>query len=191
VGGWRPWVGQGLIWGRAPLSPVVCLTFVRDFARLLHQVYRMTGPLRSVRTTGAPALTTLGPCSVIISMRRLSICTAIPNTVISSAAAKPTHAILRWVERSAVYIDQFIAISNARAYYSGVTLEKRSFVSQCIRLKPPIQCAVDHRVAGFNVVTFLSVLRIAYKHSKDCYMARTAKKLVTRKPWSKDEHRAL
>jgi hypothetical protein len=26
---------------------------------------------------------------------------------------------------------------------------------------------------------------------KDCYMAKTAKKIVKRKPWSKDEHRAL
>jgi hypothetical protein len=26
---------------------------------------------------------------------------------------------------------------------------------------------------------------------KDCYMEKTAKKIAKRKPWSKDEHRAL
>ena len=34
-----------------------------------------------------------------------------PITAISSAAASPTTTIFRWVVRSAVYIDQFMAAS--------------------------------------------------------------------------------
>jgi hypothetical protein len=89
--------------------------------------YRMIGPLRSVKTTGTPALITVGPCAVIISMQRLSRCTAMPITAIRSAATKPTDTILRWVMRSAVFIDQFMTISNANADFSGLSLEQTIF----------------------------------------------------------------
>ena len=47
-----------------------------------------------------------------ILVPRLSALAAIPMKDISSAAKSPTTTILRWVVRSAVYIDQFMASSN-------------------------------------------------------------------------------
>src|SRR5216684_419496 len=61
------------------------------------KAYRTVGPLRSVNTTGPPALMTVGLCAVMMS--------------VISAAASPTTTILRWVVRSAVYIDQFMTSS--------------------------------------------------------------------------------
>src|SRR5450631_1585627 len=71
----------------------------------------MVVPARSVNTTGPPALITIGACAVRISVPRLNCCADMPITAISSAAASPTTTILRWVVRSAVYIDQFMAAS--------------------------------------------------------------------------------
>src|SRR6266568_2994068 len=70
---------------------------------------------RPVNTTGPPALITVGDCAVIISVPRLRPRAEMPTTAISSAAASPTTTILRWVVRSAVYIDQFMASSKDNA----------------------------------------------------------------------------
>ena len=69
--------------------------------------------------TGPPALATVGPCAAIISVPRLSSRAEMPITEISRAAASPTTTILRWVVRSAVYIDQFMAASKGNASLSG------------------------------------------------------------------------
>src|SRR5271169_1848559 len=84
----------------------------------------MVAPSRLVKTTGPPALITVGACAVRISVPRLSCCAAMPITAISSAAARPTNTILRWVERSTVYIDQFMAISYAYAHLLGLSPEE-------------------------------------------------------------------
>src|SRR5260221_7071384 len=75
------------------------------------KAYRTVGPLRSVNTTGPPALMTVGLCAVMMSVPRLSSRAEIPMMAIISAAASPTTTILRWVVRSAVYIDQFMTSS--------------------------------------------------------------------------------
>src|ERR1035441_8110592 len=69
----------------------------------------MIDQLRVVKTTGPPALITVGACADMISVPRLTSRAEMPMTAISSAANSPTTTILRWVVRSAVYIDQFMA----------------------------------------------------------------------------------
>src|SRR5262245_46476085 len=64
--------------------------------------YRTVGPLRSVNTTGPPALMTVGFCAVMMSVPRLSWRAEMPITAINSAAKSPTTTILRCVVRSAV-----------------------------------------------------------------------------------------
>src|SRR5262249_42949995 len=71
----------------------------------------MTGPLRSVNTTGPPALMTVGFGAVMMSVPRLSSRAEMPITAIKNAVTSPTATILRWVDASALYIDQFIGSS--------------------------------------------------------------------------------
>src|SRR5665213_3329670 len=63
----------------------------------------------------------------MISTPRLSSRAEIAMTEISSAAQRPTTTIFKWVERSAVYIDQFMASSKVTGI-SRAGLEKGSLV---------------------------------------------------------------
>src|SRR5665213_1279207 len=75
----------------------------------------MVEPPRSVNCTEPPALITVGACAVRISVPRLRCSVEMAITEISKAAARPITTILRWVVRSAVYIDQFMAASKVIA----------------------------------------------------------------------------
>jgi hypothetical protein len=60
---------------------------------------------------------------------------------------------------------------------AGVRSEVRLIAKKCKKINWQFIC--------------LYVVRAFILIMKDCYMAKTAKKIAKRKPWSKDEHRAL
>src|SRR5262249_55687285 len=68
--------------------------------------------MRSDKTTGPPALITVGYCAVMMSVPRLSSRAEILMTAIMIAAARPTTTILRCVARFAVYSDEFMKTPN-------------------------------------------------------------------------------
>src|SRR6478752_7606197 len=117
---------------------------------ILQAAQRTVGPLRSVNTTGPPALMTLGFCAVMISVPRLSSRAEMPMTAIKSAVASPTTTILTWVVRSAVYIDQFMTSSGALHLFSPGPEKKfnRTNVSTNFLFPRTLHGSVNRREVG-------------------------------------------
>jgi hypothetical protein len=70
---------------------------------------------------------TVGFCAVMMAVPRLSSRAEMPITAIKNAVTSPTATILKWVDASALYIDQFIGPS------ASLLFVRLLFFNQCLQ----------------------------------------------------------